>query len=111
MIVFPRNVVCEKGEARRTAHNRCQTERKKPEPPFICADGDPQFGNDDHHDTEQSKLGQELGRRIESDSDIDVCQMMKKLGGGGHFGSAAALVKDDNLNDVIMKLENIVRGI
>jgi c-di-AMP phosphodiesterase-like protein len=43
--------------------------------------------------------------------DVDVCQMMKELGGGGHFGAAAACVRDDDLDDVILKLENIVRGI
>ena len=43
--------------------------------------------------------------------DIDVCLMMQKLGGGGHFGVAAACVRNDNINDVILELENIVRGI
>lgn len=42
--------------------------------------------------------------------DIDVCLMMKKLGGGGHFGAAAAIVRNDNIDGVTMKLENIVRG-
>ena len=41
---------------------------------------------------------------------IDVCSMMKKLGGGGHFGAAAACVSDSSLNNVIDKIYDIVRG-
>lgn len=41
---------------------------------------------------------------------IDVCSMMKQLGGGGHFGAAAALVHDGTIDDVYEKLIQIVRG-
>lgn len=40
---------------------------------------------------------------------IDVCSWMIKLGGGGHFGAAAAKV-NDSLDEVINKINDIVRG-
>ena len=41
---------------------------------------------------------------------IDVCSIMKKFGGGGHFGAAAASISDNTIDEVIDKLKNIVRG-
>ncbi len=41
---------------------------------------------------------------------IDVCSMMKKLGGGGHFGAAAALVHGGTMEQASNKLIDIVRG-
>lgn len=40
----------------------------------------------------------------------DVCYVMKKFGGGGHFGAAAACVSDSSIDEVIDKLKKIVRG-
>lgn len=40
---------------------------------------------------------------------IDVCSWMIKLGGGGHFGAAAAKV-NDSLIKVINRINDIVRG-
>lgn len=41
---------------------------------------------------------------------IDVCSMMRKLGGGGHFGAAAALVHGGSISEAQDKLVEIVRG-
>ena len=38
---------------------------------------------------------------------IDVCSIMKKFGGGGHFGAAAACISDNTMDEVIIKLKKI----
>ena len=42
--------------------------------------------------------------------DVDVCEYMKKLGGGGHVGAAAAKVNSTSIDEVIEKIKNIVKG-
>ena len=42
--------------------------------------------------------------------DVDVCNYMKKLGGGGHLGAAAAVVNSSDFEEVIAKLKNIIKG-
>ncbi|MBR3198776.1 MAG: DHH family phosphoesterase [Bacilli bacterium] len=42
--------------------------------------------------------------------EVDVCEYMRKLGGGGHLAAAAALVESNNFEEVIEKLKNIIKG-
>ena len=45
-----------------------------------------------------------------STGENDVSKMMMKLGGGGHFSSAAARVKGEDIKSVLKKLQNITKG-
>lgn len=55
------------------------------------------------------KNGDDVLVSARSCDNIDVCSWMIKLGGGGHFGAAAARICDD-MDDVIDKIKLIVKG-